>query len=513
MVSTKDTLNNAKPTTQEPVPLENKVPEVMKLTPEMLPENISAFTFDVAERSQCPPEYVAVAALVTLSSLIGGKYALYPKQNDTWQICPNLWGAIIGPPSAMKSPAIKEVLHIVSDIEKADAERCKEIVKREKDLQKLQKAASKEKEKVATKLYEEGQVEEALKAMSEAEPEESTTSIPRLIINDATIEKLGEILEDNPNGLLLYRDELSGWLNKLSREDAQQDRAFYLECFDGFGRFTCDRIGRGTTVIERCILSILGSIQPSKIQGIIHDAMSGKIDDGLIQRLQLAVWPDVKKGKKWKDQSPNACALEAFIQLINKFHQLPSLDDGYHEMRFTPEAQSLFTEWWEKLQAQIDDDHVHPVIQSHLGKYPKTAGSFALIFQLCTDNHDAVGYESMKLSIKWCDFLHSHALRMYSAFDTAKMASAKLLLDRKEKLPVTFTVRDIRRKGWVGLKDNNNIMEAINILIDHYHLIEIDIKSGGNGGRPTTGYRWNTVQKKTAKVANMVPPKTAKTKS
>ena len=57
----------------------------------------------------------------------------------------------------------------------------------------------------------------------------------RLVVNDATIEKLGELLKENPNGLILVRDELSGWLAKLNKEEYQTDRAFYLECFDGNG--------------------------------------------------------------------------------------------------------------------------------------------------------------------------------------------------------------------------------------------------------------------------------------
>jgi len=39
----------------------------------------------------------------------------------------------------------------------------------------------------------------------------------RYVVNDTTVEKLGELLNQNPNGLLLFRDELSGFLRLMAR--------------------------------------------------------------------------------------------------------------------------------------------------------------------------------------------------------------------------------------------------------------------------------------------------------
>ena len=73
-----------------------------------------------------------------------------------------------------------------------------------------------------------------------------------------TIERLGELLNENPNGLMLYRDEISGFLKTIDRDDRSNDRAFYLECFNGLGRYTYDRIGRGTIDIESLCLGDSG---------------------------------------------------------------------------------------------------------------------------------------------------------------------------------------------------------------------------------------------------------------
>ncbi len=127
-----------------------------------------------------------------------------------------------------------------------------------------------------------------------AEAQSAAHIIPRrtrLIVNDATVEKLGELLNENPRGLLVVRDELPGLLAKLEDEAFQIDRAFYLEAFNGDASFKYDRIGRGTVEIEMATLSMVGGVQPARIAPIVRGAVTGSSADGLVQRLQLAVWP------------------------------------------------------------------------------------------------------------------------------------------------------------------------------------------------------------------------------
>ena len=80
--------------------------------------------------------------------------------------------------------------------------------------------------------------------------------------SDATVEKLGEILNENPRGLLVLRDELSGWLRTLDRSGREGDREFFLESWNGTGSYTFDRIGRGTVRVGSMTVSLFGGIQP-----------------------------------------------------------------------------------------------------------------------------------------------------------------------------------------------------------------------------------------------------------
>ncbi|VEJ45439.1 Uncharacterised protein [Bartonella vinsonii] len=61
----------------------------------------------------------------------------------------------------------------------------------------------------------------------------------RLIVNDVTVEKLGELLKENPRGLLLVRDELASFLANLERKEYQSERSFYLTAFNGDKSILC----------------------------------------------------------------------------------------------------------------------------------------------------------------------------------------------------------------------------------------------------------------------------------
>jgi putative DNA primase/helicase len=90
----------------EPKPIIGELKPVPAFDTEtLLPNALRAWIVDEAERMPCPPDFIAAAALVALGSIVGARCAIKPKGRDSWLIVPNLWGGIVGDPSAKKSPA------------------------------------------------------------------------------------------------------------------------------------------------------------------------------------------------------------------------------------------------------------------------------------------------------------------------------------------------------------------------------------------------------------------------
>ena len=104
----------------EPHDMPSELPAVPKFDPDLLPDSLKAYTLDISERIGCPTEFVAVSAMVGLSATVGRQIGVRPNEHDDWNVTPNLWGAVISPPGALKSPAQSEALKPLDKLE-ADA--------------------------------------------------------------------------------------------------------------------------------------------------------------------------------------------------------------------------------------------------------------------------------------------------------------------------------------------------------------------------------------------------------
>ncbi|WP_158875216.1 YfjI family protein [Antarcticirhabdus aurantiaca] len=483
-----------------PMPITTNLPPVVPFSGDLLPGALQGYVMDVAERQQSAPDFAAVATLCGLAAIVGNKVRIRPKQNDDWTVVPNLWGAIVGRPSAMKSPAMQSALaplySLQDELRKEWQAECRDIAADSA----LANLDAKEAKKQAAKALKGGDRDEARRLIMDTTGDDpELPPCPRLIVNDATVEKLGELLNENPNGLLLVRDELPGFLSRLESEDHQSDRAFYLESFNGDGSFTYDRIQRGTVHIENCTMSIIGGVQPSRIAPIVRGAVSGASNDGLIQRLQLAVWPDDRPDWKWVDRRPNAMDRGMFEAAFRRLHDMERKEDGEPlVLRFSPEAQTMFREWMEEIQAEARGGKLSSTLESHILKMPKTVASLALIFELI-DSQDvpqSVGQEATARALDWADYLRSHAGRLYAAGQTMVEEGARLIAERRGQLPDPFTARDVHKKDWSGLTDRDAVASAIEILIGTHHCREVAAKADTNvRGRPTTSYTWNPALK------------------
>jgi len=510
---TKSAPSSARAASNQPIPLTTALPPVKPLVAEMLPKSFVDFITDVSTRLQVPADYIAVCAITVAAGIVGAKYRIHPKQKDDWLVTPTMWAGLVGPPSTMKSAVMGAALKPLHELEKELSAAYAEALEVHQLDTELAEDLLKEAKKKAREIYSKDR-EKAIQTYQDAEFTDPPPTLHRYEVNDVTIEKLGELMRDNPTGLLLVRDELSGWFAKMVQEDYQGDRAFYLECFEGLNRFIWDRIGRGTIEIENCVLSIVGGIQPSKIAPVIRNAIQGTVDDGLIQRFQLLVWPDVQKGWKWIDQKPDQAAYASYRDALYKLHELPAPDPegSSTNLRFSKPAQALYINWMEQLHKEIRSDKLHPVMQSHLAKMPKTVAGLALLFELIDGGRTRVGKTATAKAILWADYLKSHATRLYSLSTSQAITGAKLILNRYDKLDKPdklFFARDVQRKNWTGLTSKDAVTDALDCLVDHKYLSELPASTTSAGGRPSVRYRWNPVVSKN----NLINPQTGSAKT
>lgn len=489
----------------KPQPLPAGLPPVAAFDSALLPGTLQPWVEDICERVQCAPDYVGVAVMTGLGSVIGRKLGIRPQTQTDWTVTPNQWGLVVGRPGVLKSPGmeagISPLKRLAAEASKAHEAEMADYKARATLFKLQQESAAAD---VKKKLAKGGATEmELICALQIDEPD--LPALRRYIANDTTAAALGELHRQNPNGLLVYRDELVSLLKALDREDNAEARGFYLTAWNGDSAYTFDRIGRGFNLhIPAVCLSLLGSTQPGRIADYIRQAVrGGSGDDGLIQRFGLLVWPD--NGGDWKnvDRWPdNAAKNEAF----RVFDQLDRFEpttigaaqdtdyngepDGLPYLRFDEGGHGLFLEWRTDLEAKLRSGDLHPAMESHLAKYRKLVPGLALILHLADGGTGPVSERATLQALAWAEYLETHAYRAYASVTTPEISAAKAIIQRLRKgdLARSFSSRDVWRPGWAMLSDREQVADALRLLADLDWISETRKETGG---RAATVYTAN----------------------
>lgn len=470
---------------QDPQPITNSLLAVLPMEPEMIPEPLRPWLSDIAYRMKCPLDFVASAGIVMLSSLIGTRLTIQPKTKDDWTIVPNLWGAVIGDPSTMKTPSVNEVQKPLTRLVYAAREKFEQEV-RVYEMELVEYEAQKKAHAAQAQDRHKGKEVKNPVGYPEApsKPKER-----RYIANDPTTEKLADLLNENSTGILVYRDEIIGLLAGWDKSGREQDRSFYLEGWNGNGSITIDRIARGTTHVKNICISLFGGIQPSKLMGYLKAATEYE-NDGFVQRLQLAVYPD-KSPWAYIDEYPDKQARNKAFILIQRiadsdFTAIAYDADEYNQFsytRFDSVAQEAFKNWLVSWQKDVLDKESGLLLE-HFTKFQALMPSLALIFHIVNCESESVdvfnnqkrlvSVKATQMAIQWIEYLMSHARRIYGLLDTVSVVAAKDLLRHLKAgdLKDGFKAREVRQKGWTGLTTAEAVDSALSELIVRNWLVE-----------------------------------------
>ena len=386
----------------------------------LLPAAIETFAEREAETKGVVFHASAMSALTVCAAAIPDHVKVRVKvHEDGWHEAPRLWTALIGPPSAKKSPVIRGAMAPLKRLEKAAHTRWRD------------------------------DMEDWERAKKLGHGDQPTQR--RFVLNDTTIESAGRILAENPHGLLLERDELAGWFGAMDKysgaKGANADRAFWLTAWNG-GPYNVDRISRTSLRIENLSVSILGGIQPSVIRRIAADT----VDDGLLQRL-IPVFVDT--AGPGADTPDTRNAFRDYNSLVARLAELPA-----RTFTFSSDAQELRRDFADYADGLADLETISPQFAAFAGKLDGLFARLALILHVCDHSNPAerISVEVAKrVERVMRAFIVPHALRFYLdlAGDSGILADARaiggwILAKRIERLTfggLTNAVRVCRAKS------------------------------------------------------------------
>ncbi|HHJ3218796.1 TPA: DUF3987 domain-containing protein [Vibrio parahaemolyticus] len=418
------------------------------------------------------PDFLAISLISGAASLIGGTAIVIPKANDlSWRIKITIWGMCIGEPSSFKTPLITLGLKPLQLAQKLVLDKYNEC---NIDKQNLKNEIVDETieriKKEAKELFDIGDEEGGNKIIEEASNLKKSYDAEREVIcNDLTPEALLIKLQRNPLGVLMFYDELSSLFSNMSKKGREQERSLLLEGFNASeSKYVQERVGREKVVVPSVHINIIGGIQPSMIATTLEDRRANKVNDGFMERFQLAVFPDPTEPEyidATVDETSLATVNDMFLNLARLGYQEP------REYRFTTDAQSAWNEWQIEFQRSLVNYTTEE--QAIRIKYPALAAKLATIFHLMDVAIDKKAFEDgnfsteigalhLKRALLWIDYLWSHAQKIYG-FNRIDLSVATLI-GNLPKLGAEFTKHQLSQKCWkhlTTLKERDHALKTL----------------------------------------------------
>ncbi|WP_234731072.1 DUF3987 domain-containing protein [Acidocella facilis] len=448
----------------------------------VLPVRWAEWVKDAAEGAGAPPAFIACAMLSAAGAVIGNSRWASPW--PSWREPPALNVALIGKPSSGKSPALDQVVALLTRLE-ADLNE---------DFQDRRRESVRTGKEYAEKmrLYD----LEVKEAVSRGTPPplpplgDDAAKPPqrrRIYSTESTTEKAARLAEANPRGLLLQRDELAGWIASMDRYSggAGGDRPFWLQAYGGRA-WAPDRIKDDNPIfVPHLLWAVLGTIQPDRVSTLM---MAGD-DDGLTARF-LYCWPEPLPPRRPARHADNEAA----------FHRLARLralawDDAPEPkvMPLTERAVDALQEW--RLQVAEMEDSTAGLMLSWLGKLPGMALRLALILELLawseaeggTAEPEAISERSLVAAVT---FLEGFALPMArrtfgaAALPEAERDARRLArwLVRQPTMPEIVNAKELRRMAQgPAIPDAERMEAALRELEAAQWVREAPSRAGGKG--------------------------------
>ena len=475
-------LSSAK--TAETVPSNTYSTEFVPFPVEVFPEPIRSFVRTASESIGCDESFLALPILAVAAGAIGNTRRIRLK--SSWVPSAILWTAVVGESGTAKSPAFQLVM--------------KPVERRNQEMHELHQAEC---------LDYESEIAHYKKALTAWNRKQADTQPPpvepqspqakRVLVKDSTVEALAPLLEAGDRGLLLARDELSGWFGSFDRYSGGKggaDAAFWNSSFNGepilIDRKTGDPRHRSISA-PRPALSITGGIQPKILGRVLGDENR---ENGLLARLLMCHPP--RKAKTWNETEVDSRQEEQWANVVQRLYALEStIDaDGKSTARILPlteEAEQLFTAFFNshaKEQLMLTGE-----LASAWSKLEEYAGRLALVIHCirCASSDPAVGDQnvvdavSMKAGVALTEWFKNETGRVYRMLsETGEEREQRELLDLVDRKGGGITSRELKKSSR-RFRDNpdHNAEAALEGLVQAGHGSWKEVPATKHGGRPT----------------------------
>ena len=257
--------------------------------------------------------------------------------------------------------------------------------------------------------YNYGVYREELRAYRQAGDDKGDKPVfKQYVISDSTPEARNQVLSVNPNGILLYRDELKGMIDDFCRYAKSGELSQMLSMFDS-DTIVVNRKSDEPLLIKDPFMSIIGSIQPSVLVDTFGN--DNMMNNGFNQRW-LFCYPESGMPEMYNDVSIPQSVISDWKDFIYNLIMYDfSVMGGKIYIR--GEAKRVYIDYYNSLQikkASADDylSSVYSKLQIHVIRW---AGVAHILGNSPTSID--ITPEEMEYSVRCMDYFERCALKVY----------------------------------------------------------------------------------------------------
>jgi len=409
-----------------------------------LPCSVSKLITVAGRANRCDESFFALPILSVLAAAIGNTRRLEIKEG--YQVPPVLWTLVIGESGSGKSPALTCAYQPLEEI------NLRLMTENEEAIRKFMK--------------DEVTYKKALKAFEKAkggDPPDPPRNVEakQIVVSDITVEALAVILKSNSRGLLLFCDELAGFIKNLNRYNkGGGDEQAYLSMYDARS-LNVVRKGNGPTPlvlnVERAAVCITGGIQPAILEECLT---SGLRDSGFAARIMMAEPP--RKAGKWSDEAISSSVFEPYSELVKRMYQLDFEAGLPMVVRPASKAKEIYVTYHNKLEKAAVA--ATGELAASLSKIKDVALRLALIHHCCVNDGPELKPESMMCGIQIAEWFEREARRINekaneSLEDQSRRKLAELI--RRKGGSITFRELQQSKRGVNNDKDAEAILRDL----------------------------------------------------
>ncbi len=444
-----------------------------------------------AHATQTPPDLAGLLALAVLSSILARRVEIEPRPG--WREPVNLYVAILLEPGNRKSAVFADALKPLREIEAEEIEQARPSVARLQSDRRQREARLKRLEKLACDKNDLEAGQEACELAEELalEPE---PALPRLLVDDATGEKLGMMLAEQGGRIASMSPEggVFDLMAGLYSKSGMPQFGVYLMGHAG-DDLVIDRVSRQSIRVERPALTCAYTIQPAVIAGLAEQpAFRGR---GMLARY-LYVDPASPIGRRKVAMPPVPDAIrEAYRQAARTLEMdCRNIPDGFgcFTLRLSPEAEADLRRWEQEIENELADGGELEAMRDWGGKL--AGATLRLTAVLHCVEHGLTGEvapETLAAAIEIARFLIPHAEAVLNLMGNAGGGSSDAQyvaswIERHGRQE--FTKREAQQHGRRRFPHADDIDPALTELVRRGYIRLQPVKAGGPGRPPSPTY-------------------------